>query len=105
MGSDAPDKSELHPAIVTRADRFVCDRSSQSAKLGEMRAAIEAGFVAADFRADELGDICAGAKPGRRNDDEVTVCDLTGTGVQDTAIATHAFRVARERGLGTVIDT
>ncbi len=105
MGSDAPDKSELDPGILVEASRFVCDRNSQSAKLGEMRAAIEAGLVPAEYQADELGEICAGSKPGRQADDEITVCDLTGTGVQDTAIATHAFRVARERGLGTVIDT
>ena len=105
MGSDAPDKNELDPRIVVEASRFVCDRNSQSAKLGEIRAAIEAGHVGADFRAGELGEICAGSMPGRQSDDEITVCDLTGTGVQDTAIAAHAFRVAQARGLGTVIDT
>jgi ornithine cyclodeaminase len=105
MGSDAPDKNELHPEVLLKADRFVCDRTSQSAKLGEMRAAIDAGLFAEDFRPDELGEICAGAKPGRRSDDEITICDLTGTGVQDTAIATHAFRVAQARGLGTQIET
>jgi ornithine cyclodeaminase len=105
MGSDAPEKSELDPAIVARGGRFVCDRNSQSVRLGEMRAAVAAGLIAADHRADELGEICAGQKPGRVAADEVTICDLTGTGVQDTAIATHAFRVARERGLGTVIES
>lgn len=105
MGSDAPDKNELDPRILVEASRFVCDRNSQSAKLGETRAALEAGLLAPNHRADELGEICAGSKPGRRSDDEITICDLTGTGVQDTAIATHAFRVAQARGLGAVIET
>ena len=38
-------------------------------------------------------------KPGRRAESEITICDLTGTGVQDTAIANHALRLARAKGL------
>ncbi len=103
MGSDAADKNELDPAILAAADRFVCDRVTQSAKVGELRAAIAAGTVAEGHRPDELGAICAGLAPGRRSAAEVTVCDLTGTGIQDTAIAVHALRVARERGLGQIV--
>jgi ornithine cyclodeaminase len=43
---------------------------------------------------DELGEIVAGLKPGRRSADEITICDLTGTGAQDTAIAVHAMQAA-----------
>jgi ornithine cyclodeaminase len=53
----------------------------------------------------ELGEITAGTMPGRCRDTDVTVCDLTGTGVQDTAIALHAFAKATERGFGTIIET
>jgi ornithine cyclodeaminase len=104
MGSDAPDKNELAPAVLARADRFVCDRRSQSAAVGELRSAIAAGAVPAGWPVDEIGEIVAGSKPGRRSADEITVCDLTGTGVQDTAIATHALRVARASGAGHVVQ-
>jgi ornithine cyclodeaminase len=104
MGSDSADKNELDPDIPAAAGRFVCDRRSQSEVLGELRAAIAAGRWQAGSAVDELGEICIGARPGRQSDDEVTVCDLTGTGVQDTAIATHAVRVAAERGFGTTIQ-
>jgi len=33
---------------------------------------------------------------GRQGPEEITVCDLTGTGVQDTAIARHALARAEE---------
>ena len=102
IGSDSDDKNELEPQVLARADRFVCDRRSQSSILGEMRAALAAG-VFDPARADELGELCAGLKPGRASEDEITVCDLTGTGVQDTAIAAHAFSVARARGLGSIV--
>jgi ectoine utilization protein EutC len=102
IGSDSDDKNELEPQVLARADRFVCDRRSQSSILGEMRAALVAG-VFDPARADELGELCAGVRPGRASEDEITVCDLTGTGVQDTAIAAHAFNVARARGLGSIV--
>ena len=94
MGSDAPGKQELAPEVMGRADRIVVDRRSQSERLGELRGALVAGTVSADRPIDELGEIVAGLKPGRRSADEITVCDLTGTGAQDTAIAVHATRAA-----------
>ncbi len=105
MGSDSPDKNELDPGIIAAVDRFVCDRRSQSLAQGELRAAVAAGAVGEDFPATELGEIIIGDKSGRTNDSMTTVCDLTGTGVQDTAIANHANRAALDKGAGTTITT
>lgn len=105
MGSDSPEKNELDPGVITRADRFVCDRRSQSLAQGELRAAVAAGAVAGDFPADELGEIITGSRPGRSDEQAITVCDLTGTGVQDTAIANHAYDEALSKGAGTTITT
>ncbi|MDZ7841409.1 MAG: cyclodeaminase [Gammaproteobacteria bacterium] len=105
MGSDSPDKNELDPAIVANADRFVCDRRSQSLAQGELRAAVAAGAVGEDFPADELGEIIIGNRPGRTDEEMTTVCDLTGTGVQDTAIANHAYHAALRNQAGTTITT
>jgi ornithine cyclodeaminase len=49
----------------------------------------------------ELGEVVAGSLAGRLHDGEVTVCDLTGTGAQDTAIASLVVRRARGDGAGT----
>ncbi len=102
MGSDSPEKSELSPKALTRADRFICDRIEQSKSRGEMRAAMAGGVTG--LEPDELGEICAGQKPGRQSEDEITICDLTGTGAQDTAIATHAAAIVAARGYGTTIS-
>jgi ornithine cyclodeaminase len=101
MGSDQHAKNEIEPAALARADLSVCDRVSQCRALGELRAAEAAG--AWEGRADppELGQIVAGQAPGRTSDDQVTICDLTGTGAQDTAIATHARTLVETAGAGT----
>lgn len=104
MGSDAEHKNELDPALVARADPYVADSLAQARRLGELHHAVRAGLVAANAVFPELGAVVAGLAPGRTRPDAVTVCDLTGTGVQDTAIATFAARRAREGGVGTGFD-
>lgn len=104
MGSDQAGKCEIAPAAIARADLYVCDRVSQAALLGELRAARAAGLLA-DRDPPELGAVIAGHVPGRQSDADITICDLTGTGAQDTAIATFALRAARAAGAGTVIQT
>ena len=100
MGSDQAGKNEIEPAALMRADAYVCDRVSQCEVSGELEAALAAG-VWTKGRPAELGEVITGRKPGRRSPDDITICDLTGTGVQDTAIATHVR--ARHPKAGTII--
>ncbi len=100
MGSDAEHKNELAPDVIAEVDLFTCDRHAQSARLGELHHAVGAGVVPEDMPVTELGELISGTKKGRINDKQVTVCDLTGTGVQDTAIAIHTLRIAEEQGFG-----
>jgi ectoine utilization protein EutC len=102
MGSDQAGKNEIDPAAIAAADLFVCDRISQSEKVGELRSARAAGHLS-NLTPPELGEVIAGTKPGRRSEQDVTICDLTGTGAQDTAIATYALAAARKASIGTII--
>ena len=105
MGSDAEHKNEIAPAIIRMADLYVADSAAQTRRLGELHHAIDAGLVAADAEVAELGQIIAGARPGRRAASDITLADLTGTGVQDTAIATLARDRARNAGAGTILES
>ncbi|MBZ9862906.1 cyclodeaminase [Mesorhizobium sp. CA12] len=100
MGSDAEHKNEIAPAILRMADLYVADSAKQTRRLGELHHAIEAAVFAADAEVTELGQIIAGSKPGRRSASDITIADLTGTGVQDTAIATLARDRARAANAG-----
>lgn len=92
VGSDTAGKQELDADCLARADVVVVDRVSQCAKFGELSHAIAAGFMREEDVRGQLGEIVAGRKPGRTRDDEITLCDLTGVGFQDTAIAALAWR-------------
>ena len=102
MGSDQAGKNEIDPQALIKADLYVADRATQVEHLGELRSAIEAGIWTKGAPV-ELGDVIRGRARGRKSDAEITICDLTGTGVQDTAIATHVMARLKGRDLGTVI--
>ena len=100
MGSDAEHKNEVEPAAIARADLYVADSLKQTRRLGELHHAIAAGLIAADAAFPELGAIVAGLAGSRMSSEAITIADLTGTGVQDTAIATlaHARSLSGDRG-------
>lgn len=102
VGSDTEHKQELDVGVLDAADLVVVDRLAQSRLLGELRGAIDGGFDPA--RVVELGDVIAGRAAGRTSAAAITVCDLTGTGAQDTAIATLAEARCRRSGAGLSVD-
>jgi ornithine cyclodeaminase/alanine dehydrogenase-like protein (mu-crystallin family) len=104
MGSDLAGKNEIDPRATALADLYVCDRITQAAALGELRAARSAGLMTSSTP-PELGQIIAGLHPGRTLESAITICDLTGTGAQDTAIASHAYASAQNAGIGTMIKS
>jgi len=97
IGADLAGKQELHPSVFAVADRVACDREPQCMRVGELQHAARAGVLPPIV---ELGDVVLGNKPGRQKDDEITICDLTGVGIQDTAIADFVYQQALARGLG-----
>ena len=105
MGSDMDTKQELFSDCFARADLVVCDRlvavpcHRRAAPRARSAGAVDEAAVV------ELGELTGGRHPGRTSDEQVTICDLTGVGVQDTAIARLAYARAAERGLGTVFHS
>lgn len=102
MGSDQAGKCEIAPEALVRADLFVCDRVSQSLTSGELERARQQGMLT-EQDPPELGDIIIGKAKGRKNATDITICDLTGTGAQDTAIA--SFVSQRMGSAGVVIQS
>lgn len=100
MGSDAEHKNEIAPRVLAQVDRYIADRLSQTRILGELHHALAAGAVSDESAFAELGQVIAGLAPGRSDPRQVTLCDLTGTGAQDTAIANLAFSRAVQAGSG-----
>jgi len=90
VGSDTPDKQELDPGILSRADLVVADSVEQCLVRGEIHQAIQARRLEKD-QICELGQIISGRARGRESEDQITVADLTGVAVQDMAIAQAVY--------------
>ena len=87
VGTGSPEKVELEPELLLKADKVIADRVAQTERYGNLHHAIAAGVVKPEQMYGELGDLAAGRLPGREQESEITIADLTGVGVQDAAIA------------------
>lgn len=88
IGADAPGKHELDPRLLKRADVLVADSWGQCADHGELSAI--ANDTGMRERVLEIGAVLAG-QVGRRQVDDVTIADLTGTAAQDIAAARYVL--------------
>ncbi len=96
MGTDTKGKQEVDAALIASATVFT-DEVAQSITIGEAQHAIKSGAIKeSDIRT--LGDVINGEHPGRRSDDEITIFDGTGVGLQDLAVASAAAKLAVEKG-------
>lgn len=102
MGTDTKGKQEVEAALVAAATVFT-DEVAQSVQIGEAQHAVAGGLLAASDIV-ELGAVINGTHPGRRSDDEITLFDGTGVGLQDLAVASVAVDLAVARGVATELD-
>ncbi len=100
VGADMPHKQELDPRILAAADKYVPDSIQAAAACGELPHAIEAGILGPGSVYGELGALASGRLAGRTGEDELTVADLTGLGVQDAAVAALVTRLAENQDVG-----
>lgn len=105
MGSDTEEKQELEAEVLARADILACDLKSQVFRLGETRSALEQKVLTEESPMVELGALVNGREKGRSSEEQISVCDLTGVGVQDTMIAIKACDLAEARDMGVHIET
>lgn len=100
VGVDIETKAEVCPEVFAMADKVVCDSIAQCITRGETRNAIASGLFRQEDIYGEIGEIVLGLKPGRERDDEITIFDTTGMGIQDNTTAEAVFKAAQDKGLG-----
>lgn len=95
VGSDTPQKNELDPGILQKADIVVADSISQCLLRGEIHHALAAGVLEKE-RIVELGSVIIRPELRRRSVEQITIADLTGVAVQDIQIAKAVYRGLKE---------
>jgi alanine dehydrogenase len=95
VGADHEEKQEIEPQLMARA-KVVTDLTEQAATIGDLHHAIDAGVMSREDVHAQLGEVVAGRRPGRTGDEEITIFDSTGTGLQDAAAALAVYRRASQ---------
>ena len=90
MGSDTPDKRELDSEILSIADFIVVDSIPQCLERGETKNALDRNLIKKNDLI-EIGSIIDSSKNLRKNNNEITVADLTGVAVQDIMITNAVY--------------
>jgi len=103
VGADSADKQELDSAILSH-NKIVVDILEQSATIGELHHALDAGLITPKNVHAELGEVIAGVKSGRTSSDEIIVFDSTGMALQDVVTAEVLYEKAVSERAGTRIE-
>ncbi len=102
MGTDTKGKQEVEAALLGKASVFT-DEVAQSVTIGEAQHAVAQGLIAPDD-ITQIGAAINGDRPGRVSDDQITLFDGTGVGLQDLAVASAAVDLAVERGIAIAVQ-
>ncbi len=103
IGADAEGKEELDPEILKSA-KIVIDDWDQASHSGEINVPLKQGIITKENIYAGLGDIVAAKKPGRTSNQEITVFDSTGLGLQDLYTAVAVLKIARRQKIGKEIE-
>jgi len=99
IGADAVGKEELDPAILKRA-RIVVDDWEQASHSGEINVPLNRGLITRESIWAEIGEVVAGLKKGRQEQEEITVFVSTGLAIQDAVTADIAYKKALQKKVG-----
>lgn len=104
VGAYRADLRELSAQLVARAVVAVDSREGTAANAGDLVLAIKDGVLGDSFDPVELGELLIDARPGRTDDDQVTVFESLGLAIQDMAAVDLIYRRAESAGIGADVD-
>jgi ornithine cyclodeaminase/alanine dehydrogenase len=99
-----PDHREVDSTAMKRARVVVDSHSTAMAKSGGVLLAIAEGAITEDDARTELGHVIVGSREGRCSDDDITLFESVGMGLQDLAAARLVIARAEALGIGATVD-
>jgi len=103
IGAHTPNARALDDEVIKKAETIVVDhKEAVMRETGDIRIPAEKGILRLENVA-ELGEVVVGKKPGRIGDG-ITVYKSVGVAIQDACAAGLAYRIAKEKGIGNIIE-
>ncbi|MED3728349.1 ornithine cyclodeaminase family protein [Priestia endophytica] len=105
VGSFRPTMQELPSHAISSAHKVVVEsREAALEETGDLRIPIEEGIFNPNEIYGELGEIVAGERKKRDEDEEITVFKSVGLAVVDIIVAKYFYKKAIENKVGTTIQ-
>lgn len=102
MGTDTKGKQEVDPQLLVKADVFT-DEVAQSITIGEAQHAVGQGLIQKSD-VQQVGAVINGTLTGRVSEEQITLFDGTGVGLQDLAVAASVVELAIKQGIAIEVD-
>jgi ornithine cyclodeaminase/alanine dehydrogenase len=104
IGSHSPGTRELDGDTILNS-KVICDQINAClSEAGDLIIPLNEGIIKKEHIYGELGEIISGKKPGRENNDEITVFKSVGLAIQDAAAAKLVYDKARKEEIGTTVE-
>jgi alanine dehydrogenase len=103
MGQYDRKRREVDATTVARSTYVPDLRARVDKDAGAYIQALESGAIEEGHVHAELGEVVAGIAEGRTSDDEITLFDSGGTGIETVAAAHMLYEKATDAGLGTTL--
>lgn len=103
IGTDQQGKQELQPDIFRNA-KIVNDSLEQCCEKGETWHPLNEQIITRNDIHGEIGEILLSKKPGRENDEEITIFDSTGMAIQDNTASAKIYQNALDNKVGTFFE-
>ncbi len=103
IGADMSGKQELDGRILANA-RVFTDDIAQSIRVGECELPIMHGLITEKDIVGEIGSVITGNLPGRTSEQDITIFDSTGIALQDLIVSKETVDLARQQGIGIIVE-
>ena len=104
VGAFRPEMREVDTDTVARARVVVDSYAGAWEEAGDLLIPLQEGAISRSAVRAELAELVTGAKPGRRDREEITLFKSVGFALEDAAAARLAYDLARAAGVGVEVD-
>jgi ornithine cyclodeaminase len=105
VGSYTPEMIEIPGEILVKANKIYVDTIDGAVnESGDLITPISKGLIKKEKINGELGEVINGKIKGRENDNEMTFFKTTGSAVLDLVAAQKIYEIAKEKGIGQIVD-
>lgn len=97
VGNYQPDRHEIDPVLIARADKIFCDsREAVLQEAGDVLIPIRQGLIAEADVGGGLGAVINGNIPGRESEDEIIVFKTVGIAAQDLLTSAMIYQALKK---------